>query len=84
MVLTEDGKRHLGISYLRRIGESGIRHRTLVSVDLNDWFEADNLCRVIETLQINDEFEQVIVCLNQSINETDLQFIQVRAESPIE
>ena len=81
IVTDEDGDQHLGIRFRRLFGASGVEQAVWGSSNLTDWQEITADCDVIERLPRFDGTEEVLLCLRQTLAESNIQYLRLEAKA---
>jgi hypothetical protein len=72
------GARHLAIRYRRLLAADGVRQVIEVSRDLQQWEQADRLTEIVEQDIHVDGTEERLVCLRESLRDSEFRWIRIR------
>ena len=81
IVTSDEGTRHLGIRFRRLFGASGVEQVLWASSNLIDWTEVTAESDLIERIPRFDGTEEVLLCLRQPLNESNLQYLRLEARA---
>lgn len=79
-LISQGGKKHLAMSFRRRVNAGEVRYIVEKSSNLHFWIDVTDKITVIETKPAGDGVEQVTVCLENPVDAAAVEFVRLRVE----